>query len=686
MIFEYSLWWVIPILILSVGVARLKFKKISKLPDIPVVINILISFLRFLVVFILFFLLLQPALQLTKTIKEKPLLLVAQDNSMSLLNTKDSLYFLHEYEASLKKQLAPLYDRFSVEWLTFGKKAEKNEHFTFSEHHTNITGLFDYIDNQYLTRKPEGVLLLSDGRYNHGMNPRYQVNSYPVYTVVLGDTTEVPDVYIKEVIYDKFNFLHTIFPIKVEIAAWKQRGEKLICLLKEDDRIIGKKELTVDRDDYITDVVFDVEARKKGVVRYTVELETNFIEKSRENNQATVYVNILDHSGDIAIYYTAPHPDIAAITSAVEASGVYKCTHQELSKPLKDLQANLFILHNPQPENPNYRKIIQEAEKRNVAVWYILTGRKNILDFSRYTNEYGVSFTTGMNEYALPAYNRNFSYFGFTEEEAWGFMNFPPLIVPFGQIKTNAGKNLFVQKIKSTVTENGMMSFYSNNKAKQAYFWGEGLWKWRLFSYKENGNHDLFNTLIHKTVNYLVSRTGSDRFIHDINALYDETEDISVDVELYNDSYELVNTPDVRLVLEFEGKEYQYLLNRNEDKYRINLGNLSAGEYHYKLSTDFKGEKFEKKGVFYVRTQNPELKDMRADARLMQEIADNSGGKSCFYADIDELITQISTDSQFTPMYKAEIRYVNLGELEWAGIILLLLVCIEWMLLKYYVG
>lgn len=685
MIFEYSLWWIIPIAVVAAGVARSKFKKISQLPDIPAGINFFISFLRFSVLFLLLFLLLKPALQWIRTVREKPLLIVAQDNSASLLNGKDSLYFRNGYGASLKEKLAPLQDKFTVEWVTFGKNARKSEEVTFSEHYTNFSGLFDYIDNQYVTRKPEAVLLLSDGLYNNGMNPRYRMNPYPVYTVVLGDTTEIPDVYIRDVVCDKFNFLHTLFPIKAEVAALGQQGKKLKCLLKENGRTIGEQELTIDRNNYLQEVTFSVEAKQKGIVRYTVEIETGFQERSRENNRVTVYVNILDNSGKIAIYYSAPHPDIAAITEAINTAGIYQCESYRFSQPFTDQQSSLFILHNPRPEDITYRKILESAAKRKVAIWYILTTRQSITDVARYGKTYSVSMTSGMNEYVLPAYNRSFPYFEFTEQEAAGFAAFPPLVVPFGQIHSQTGKNLFVQKVKNTVTENGMMSFYDDG-VKQAYFWGEGLWRWRLFSYRESGSHELFNTWVYKTVNYLISRRGNDRFIHDIRALYDETEEAVVNVELYNESYELVNDPDVRLSLQYGEKEYDYLLGRNGDKYRINLGNLPAGEYRYALSADMKEEKFAKKGVFYVRTQNPEVNDVVADVRLMQEIAEQSGGRSVFYAGIDEIVADIASDGRYVPAYKPEVKYIDLGELEWMGALLLMLLCIEWGLLKYYAG
>ncbi len=685
MLFEYSYWWVIPMLLVSGGVAYFKFKKISKLPDISRGINLLISSLRFLSVFLLLFLLLKPTLTFLRQLKEKPFIIVAQDNSASLLNNKDSSYYRNEYEEFLTGLLAGLDNKFDMEWLTFDQTVRKNKDIDFGGHYTNISRLFSYIDEQYIHRSPKAVILLSDGVYNTGLNPRYKLNNYPVYTVILGDTTEIPDVYIKEITCDKFNFVHTIFPLKAEVAAIGQEGRKIKCVLKENGKVLETREVYVDRNNFLTEETFGVEAERKGLIRYTLELETGFEERSGENNKAEVYVHILDNRGNVAIYYTAPHPDIAAITDVLQGSGIYTSTSHSFQDPLTDLNANLIILHNPEPGNSNYQQIVKMAKERRIAVWNILTTRESIQALARYGTNYQVSFTNKENEYATPAFNRNFPYFEFTEEEINGFAAYPPLVVPFGEIKTGAGRELFTQKIKTTVTANGMFSFYDDNNWKVACLWGEGLWKWKLFSFKENGNHELFNTLIYKTVNYLANQRGNERFLHDIKPLYDETEEMVINVELYNESYELVNTPDVSLSLKYNGKDYNYILNRNGEKYRIRLGNLMAGEYVYDLSVTWKGEHFAKQGSFYVRTQNPELNDQIANYQLMKEIAEYSGGECVELADMEQLLELLNTQERFTTVSRNELSYADLGELKWLGILLLIMLCIEWFLLKYFV-
>ena len=141
------------------------------------------------------------------------------------------------------------------------------------------------------------------------------------------------------------------------------------------------------------------------------------------------------------------------------------------------------------------------------------------------------------------------------------------------------GKFYSVRKLK-------ILGFYDLNGQQSSYFWGEGLWKWRLYSYQENGNHEPFNTLINKIVGYLTTRQGTERLVDDIEPLYEESEEIVINVELYNDSYELINTPDLKMELNIGGKTYNYLFNRNGEKYRMTLGNLQAGEYNFRLSEE----------------------------------------------------------------------------------------------------
>ena len=130
-VFEYSMAWLLPIAGLSFVIAWLKFRKLSKLPDISKGMALLISGLRFIVIFTLLALLLNPAFSWVEKTKEKPLLVLAQDNSASLIKTKDSLYYRNEYKASLEKMSKALKSKFDIVPLTFGASIRQNDEYDY---------------------------------------------------------------------------------------------------------------------------------------------------------------------------------------------------------------------------------------------------------------------------------------------------------------------------------------------------------------------------------------------------------------------------------------------------------------------------------------------------------------------------------------------------------------------------
>lgn len=686
MVFEYSYVWLLPVFLLSFTVAWFKFRKLSRLPDIPLGIRIVISGLRFLVIFTLLLLLLNPALSLLQRTEEKPVLLIAQDNSASLIQNKDSIYYQEAYRESLNAIIGTLKNKFDVNFLIFGNTVRKGTNINYQDNKTDIAALFDYTRQNYLSHRPDAMILFSDGIYNSGVNPVYKTPEFPVYTVALGDTTVYPDVYVSRLETNKYNFMHTLFPVKAELVALKQQGETVKCILKENGEKIAEKTLWIDCENFWQEIFFEVEAKRKGLSKYELIAETVSKERTKLNNKAETWTTIMDNSSHIVVYASAPHPDIAAIVNTLQTSDIYDCKVYRKGESLDSLKADLFIFHNPQPGQPEYQKLLKELEKRKIAVWNILTNANSMELMAGYTNNYSVDFSSGLTEYAGVAVNQDFSLFELTDQEEAGYSVFPPVYVPFGEIKTGAGKLLFTQKIKNIPGSNGMFGFYDTQGYKTCYFWGNGLWKWRLYSYAETGTHDLFNALIQKTVSYLTIRKGTERFIHDIKSLYEDSEDILIHAELYNDSYELVNASDVKLKLKFDGKDFDYLLSRHLNKYKINLGNLKSGEYHYVLTTVLGEQLFKKEGVFYVRTHNSELNDQVANWQLLQEISKQTNAKTIPVKNLSEIVEILNTNSKFNPVYKTEISFAECRTMGGLGLILLLLLCLEWFLLRYYAG
>ena len=80
---------------------------------------------------------------------------------------------------------------------------------------------------------------------------------------------------------EKLDYIvNTIFPIKVEVGAIKQKGSQVKCSLKQNDQVIARQILTIGQDYFFQEVSFEVEAPKKGILRYSVELEIDRLERT----------------------------------------------------------------------------------------------------------------------------------------------------------------------------------------------------------------------------------------------------------------------------------------------------------------------------------------------------------------------------------------------------------------------
>src|SRR5690625_6560774 len=106
----------------------------------------------------------------------------------------------------------------------------------------------------------------------------------------------------------------------------------------------------------------------------------------------------------------------------------------------------------------------------------------------------------------------------------------------------------------------------------------EGLWKWRLFEYLEKQETPAFNEILDKVIDY-VSQEKDDRLfrLRKNKLLFDETEEITFQAELYNETLERINEPDVFFeLIDSSGNISEYNLDKLVMGNNLNLGRLNA--------------------------------------------------------------------------------------------------------------
>ena len=88
--------------------------------EFPVRLKRLLGVIRFLLIFMTAFLLLSPLLKMSTHKLEKPVIVIAQDNSLSMVLNKDSSFYRQQYVFSLNSLVEVLREDYEVSLFTYG--------------------------------------------------------------------------------------------------------------------------------------------------------------------------------------------------------------------------------------------------------------------------------------------------------------------------------------------------------------------------------------------------------------------------------------------------------------------------------------------------------------------------------------------------------------------------------------
>lgn len=677
LILNYPVWFVVVCLLTGAGYSVILYYKDRKLTEFAPWIIYLVSTLRFIVVSVIAFLLLSPLIKSTTETTEKPVIVIAQDNSESIIHTKDSAFYKTDYKKKLADLIDELNDKYEVKFYSFGDKISNDATFRFNEKQTDISSLFDELENRYSGRNVGAIVLASDGLYNKGYNPEYTTFSLnaPIYSIAMGDTTIKKDLVISKVAHNRFAYLGNKFPVQIVVNARQLKGSGTTLSVTKKDETLFSQAININNNNFNSTVTLVLDAKETGIQRYHIKLNTLPGEANTTNNEQDFFIDVRDAREKIVLVANAPHPDIAAIKDAIESNQNYEVETflaDNFSEPLK--KYSLIILHQVNASS----KIIVDLKSTEIPVWYIGTPPATI---STGISLGGLSNKTNEAEAVMVP---SFPLFTISDELRNFFKNVPAVQCPFGVYKTGTSLNvLLYQKIGIVETQTPLMAFNPNGENKTGIFLGDGLWKWRLRDFAEHNSHKLFNELVTKTVQYLSTKVDKSffRILHKNN--FFENEAIEFDAEVYNASYELINEPEVELtIINNDNKKYPFTFSKTTNAYRLNAGMLPVGQYKYEAKVKVGDKQYQQRGEFSVTALQVEIVNTIADHHLLFNLAKKHGGSMVYPNELDKLKTILLQREDIKTVVFTENKLTDLINLKWLFFALLGMISLEWFIRK----
>lgn len=685
---DISFFWLVPWAVISILLAVWLYKGRSAwLAEIAQKWKQLLISLRAASLFLLGLLFIGIIFQAFVYRDEKPVLVIGVDSSTSMLNYKDSASVkkkLDELILAAKNQLS---DKFDIVPYQFGSELKPFEKAEFKLLNTDLAKSIEQVRTDYFNRNLGGILMITDGNFNQGSNPVYAARKLtltPVYTIGIGDTIYKRDHFVKNVAANDLAFLNNEFPVSVDIEGNKMGKTSAQVTIELNGQVVASQ--TINYEDGLNDfkqVAFNLTAKSVGFQRYTVRVNRKDNEFNYENNSRSFYIEVVDSRSKVLILSDAPHPDMSAMKSVWDADENLEVKFFALSEWDRSLKnVDLIVWHEA---GRNTSKEIRDAVMNNAISKLLIIGPNS--DRTS-TTALGIGLglpSSNQTDEVEGSVNKGFQQFEISEELVKAFKFFPPLKSKFGQMSTpNSADILTYQRIGSVVKKDPQVFFSKVNQYKYGVIYGEGIWRWKMAEYARTESTVAFTELVSKIGQFLLVKQNSSPLRVNLPKKFLKDENVIVNASFLNESLEQITTPTINFnLVDEKGKESKMQFGAIGDGYKLDLGQLKPGKYSWKANSKFAGKAHSKEGVFIVEDRNNEQMDTRANHTLLNQLAQNSGGKFNTLLNYQKSLDDLLNRKDLTSVSYQEASFNDLIEYWWVLLLLILLLGSEWFLRRW---
>ncbi|MFT6688968.1 MAG: hypothetical protein ACJAX7_001998, partial [Saprospiraceae bacterium] len=384
--------------------------------------------LRFITLFSIFLLLINPKFKSETYTISKPKLPVIIDNTSSIseLNqTNNVLYFLEQL-----KNNNDLNEKYDLSYFSFGNNVSELDSLSFSKKNSNISKAIRSIDELFKNEKAPYVLL-SDG--NQTLGNDYEFSSAgiknPIFPIILGDSISFLDLKIQQLNTNRYTFLKNKFPVEAILVYSGQKEISTSFNVKQGNSILYKQNISFSKEKNTATVTFNLQATRTGLQKYTAQIIPLEEEKNKKNNIKLFAVEVIDQATNVLIVSNISHPDIGMLKKSIETNEQRLVT---VKKPADAIQlindSQLVILYQPDQSFNSFFKELNKQKSNTL----LITGLQTDWNFLSNAQTTFKKEVTSQTENVLGYLNNNYGTFLIDDI---GFNGLPPLKTRFGGLE-----------------------------------------------------------------------------------------------------------------------------------------------------------------------------------------------------------------------------------------------------------
>lgn len=637
--------------------------------------GLLLVFLRFLSIFGILLLFINPIIS-RKTIEViKTPLPIFLDNSASVKDLKADKQALEVFK-NLSENKA-LQDKFEVQTYQFDTDVLPADSITFTGKQTRLDLVAKNLKSVYKSQQFPTVLI-TDGNQTSGEDYVFSFDSdKKVYPITVGDTTTFMDLKVTQLNVNKYAFHKNKFPVEVFLNYNGTKSVNATFKIAQGNSVLNEQTVVFSPSKKSASFSVLLPADKVGVQVFKATISSKEQEKNTYNNSKNFAVEIIDQRTEVALISAVQHPDLGAIKRSIESNSQRKVTILKPTEVKSLIDYNVLILYQP---TAAFKTIFDQNKNSKINTW-IITGNNTDFNFLN-QSQLDYSFKmSGQSENYLSTFEKQFNLFAIDD---FGFEQFPPLENSFGNITPKSNQNILLSsRIRNINTNQPLLSFSDNQGSRSAYLFGENIWRWRAEVFVNNKSFEKFDIFTDKIIQFLASNNSKKSLVVTHERFYNSGDAIEINAQFFNKNYELDEKARLTITVVNSATKQQkkYDLVRFSNSFKVNLDGLAAGKYSFNVNELNSNSSYN--GNFEVLDFDIEKQFVNPDWNKLNQLAVQTNGKAYLANEYEALVKQLLADESYKAIQKKIVKKSPLIDWIWLLVLIATTLSAEWFIRKY---
>lgn len=694
--------------LLAGGIAFWSYR--TTIPHLDAPRRSVLGVLRFLTLFIIVFLILEPIFQRSRTTTQQPVVAVLVDQSESMLLADSLLGASGPATDDVLSSLGRATAGMDVRTFGFGPRLSEVaslDSVTFNLDRTDIAGALAEAASTLADEPLAAVVLASDGLYNAGANPLHTAERFPVpiFTVAHGDSSARRDVRIEGVITNELTYSGMEVPVLVRIRNDGYDPAPFQVTLMENGAVLSTASGTLPPTGAEASVELTFESGEAGRRDLNV-IVTRFREEATyRNNESRFEVRVLDQKKSILLLAGGPSPDVAALARIISRDDTATLTVRtqkpdgswhEGDFPVSFEETDLVIAVGfpGDATAPTEAQALADAVAGGVPLFYVHDRSANIARLRESISSLLPATITTPRSTFIPgtidqtpaaASHAVFDIDDRRDGSRW--RRLPPLSLSESVWEAAAGATvLATSQIRGVSLPDPVLVVMRRGRVKSAVLTAHGFWQWQIVPEDLEADAARFSQLVDNLIQWLYA-ADDDRLVRvePTETSFAEGDPVILRGEVYDEALRPISEASLSVQLTSEqGQVFPYeMLPRGNGRYTLDMGILPAGTYEYTATARLnETELGSDAGSVTIGRRTVEFRRTQADFDVLRQIAARSGGSLHSSNDADGLGNAIRNSASFQPVTQVSLEQVRLWQRYPFLILILVLLSVEWFFRK----